>query len=330
MEENKFTGDEKITKIEIKGLWNRYDLEWNVNEDVNILSGINGSGKTTIFNYIINFLIENIEYFLKKYIQIADIIITFNNNLQISSKLYFDEVEKISNIIEKKRADIKDADFALNPIKYSPNIYIITLSHKIDIQIISTFENNIDETSNRKNSQPKNEEIKTDLDLEVKELQEKYLNYQVKLGKRVEKALLKNDRKAYKSIYAKKQLFIKTINDLFAQTNKKIDIEENRISFLDWQDKELSPYKLSSGEKQLLIILIKALIQDNKPTILFMDEPEISLHIEWQKVLIEKIRELNPNTQIFIATHSPALIMKGWLDKVSEMSDLIVKDRYNG
>lgn len=38
----------KITKVEIKGLWNRFDLSWDLHPDVNVLSGINGSGKSTI------------------------------------------------------------------------------------------------------------------------------------------------------------------------------------------------------------------------------------------------------------------------------------------
>jgi len=65
------------------------------------------------------------------------------------------------------------------------------------------------------------------------------------------------------------------------------------------------------------------LVQDNKNAILFMDEPELSLHFDWQKKLIEYIRQLNPNVQIILATHSPAIIMEGWMDKVSDVSDLI-------
>ena len=42
-----------------------------------------------------------------------------------------------------------------------------------------------------------------------------------------------------------------------------------------------------------------------------MDEPEASLHIEWQQKLIAMIRELNPNVQIILTTHSPAVIMEG-------------------
>jgi predicted ATP-dependent endonuclease of OLD family len=69
------------------------------------------------------------------------------------------------------------------------------------------------------------------------------------------------------------------------------------------------------------------LVQDNHQSILFMDEPEISLHLDWQRKLIQYIKELNPNVQIILATHSPGIILEGWRDKVSEMSDLITLDR---
>ncbi len=76
---------------------------------------------------------------------------------------------------------------------------------------------------------------------------------------------------------------------------------------------------MSSGEKQMLVILLTVLVQDKKPYVLFMDEPEVSLHIEWQKQLIEIITLLNPNVQIVLTTHSPAVIMNGWTDKVTEV-----------
>lgn len=62
--------------------------------------------------------------------------------------------------------------------------------------------------------------------------------------------------------------------------------------------------------------------KDNSHCVLFMDEPEASLHIEWQQKLIAMIRELNPNVQIILTTHSPAVIMEGWLDAVTEVSDI--------
>ena len=111
------------------------------------------------------------------------------------------------------------------------------------------------------------------------------------------------------------------IDDLFSYTRKKIDRKRNDIAF--YQDGELLfPYKLSSGEKQMLVILLTVLVQNGSHCVLFMDEPEASLHIEWQQKLISMIRELNPNVQIILTTHSPAVVMEGWLDAVTEVSDI--------
>ena len=115
--------------------------------------------------------------------------------------------------------------------------------------------------------------------------------------------------------------FQNLVDDLFSETGKKILRQSNEIQFE--QDGDiLTPYQLSSGEKQMLVILLTVLVQDNQPCTLFMDEPEISLHVEWQQRLISLIRSLNPNVQIILTTHSPALIMNGWMDAVTEVSDI--------
>jgi predicted ATP-dependent endonuclease of OLD family len=118
-----------------------------------------------------------------------------------------------------------------------------------------------------------------------------------------------------------KRLFQDMIDELFGYTRKRIDRKRNDVVLV--QDGEaLSPYKLSSGEKQILVILLTALVQDGNHCVFFMDEPEASLHIDWQQKLIGMIRRLNPNVQIVLTTHSPALIMNGWMDTVTEVSDI--------
>ena len=118
-----------------------------------------------------------------------------------------------------------------------------------------------------------------------------------------------------------KKRFQDIVDDLFEETGKKIVRTENEIRFSQIGE-TLLPYKLSSGEKQMLVILLTVLVQDNRHGVLFMDEPEISLHVEWQQRLIGIIRELNPNVQIILTTHSPAVIMDGWMDVVTEVSDI--------
>ena len=72
---------------------------------------------------------------------------------------------------------------------------------------------------------------------------------------------------------------------------------------------------LSSGEQEI-IVLFYQLIFETAEKILLIDEPEISLHIAWQKELLEdfkKIVRLNNNKiEIIIATHSPQIINENW------------------
>jgi ABC-type cobalamin/Fe3+-siderophores transport system ATPase subunit len=118
--------------------------------------------------------------------------------------------------------------------------------------------------------------------------------------------------------------FYDLINELFSETKKKIEIDKENNSLMFRKDKSLIPLeKLSSGEKQLLIILFTVFLMEEEPEILLMDEPEISLHIGWQQKLIDVIRELNPNCQLIIATHSPSIFGKGWGDKVFFVNDLL-------
>jgi predicted ATPase len=55
---------------------------------------------------------------------------------------------------------------------------------------------------------------------------------------------------------------------------------------------------------------------------MIMDEPEISLHTDWQEDLITNIRKLNENVQIIIATHSPFIIAHGWVNKVFQVNKI--------
>lgn len=78
---------------------------------------------------------------------------------------------------------------------------------------------------------------------------------------------------------------------------------------------------LSSGEKQLLILLTQTLLQENKRYVFIADEPELSLHIDWQHKIIGAIRDLNPNAQIIVATHSPEIAGK-WQDNITNLQNV--------
>jgi predicted ATPase len=302
--ENGIENKNFIKQIKLFGLWGKHDIVWDLNEDVNILSGKNGSGKSTI-----------IELCYKA-------IATVNKNsfLLKNRKGQIQELEILCSNSKIKLTDNKSGlDYS---IKYEKNLPSTNL--------ISTFDNIL--LHSEAIQKLSNSFIETDLDWQIYKLQKEYLDYQLNISKYIDAIVDFSDsvdKNKIQNLRAPKRAFIEMLNELFSETSKKVNQNSNEINFLLDDTKEITPYQLSSGEKQILIILLTVLVQNQKPTVLFMDEPEISLHIEWQKKLLGYMRELNPNVQIIIATHSPAIIMNGWLDKVFNIEDLIVKETSN-
>ena len=70
----------------------------------------------------------------------------------------------------------------------------------------------------------------------------------------------------------------------------------------------ISSNKLSAGEKQMLSFLCYNAFSE-KNTI-FIDEPELSLHVDWQRRLFPTLLEQGQNNQFFVATHSPFIYTK--------------------
>ena len=70
----------------------------------------------------------------------------------------------------------------------------------------------------------------------------------------------------------------------------------------------ISSDKLSSGEKQMLSYLCYNAFY--KDTAIFIDEPELSLHVDWQRRLFPTLLEQGQNNQFFVATHSPFIYTK--------------------
>ena len=80
--------------------------------------------------------------------------------------------------------------------------------------------------------------------------------------------------------------------------------------------------ELSSGEKQILLLLLRIFLLEEKEAVILIDEPENSLDISWQYKLIDLFVKLNPNAQFFISTHSPSIFGDGWGDRIIYMEDV--------
>lgn len=272
-----------IERFEVQQMWGRITLQWeNIQEDINILVGINGGGKTTLLNLIY-------DYYTGK------------------TKKKSQPVVK-GNTIESSITFIRSFDVPAKAKKNTESMLLQELKHTIN----------------------QNGEGTSFFDYRMKMLN--FPEEKEKIQKRI------ND-------------FFLIINALFKETNKEISIDpkNNTLVFRikEWSAERIdaSGYshsitngvtsndtdeiveldQLSSGEKQMLLILTTVFLQEEKPNILLMDEPEISLHISWQDRLIGTIRQLNPNCQLILATHSPNIFANGWEDKIVFIDDLEVE-----
>ncbi|MFI1454459.1 AAA family ATPase [Streptomyces roseus] len=87
---------------------------------------------------------------------------------------------------------------------------------------------------------------------------------------------------------------------------KQISFENSQIRVITKNGREVSLDRLSSGEKQVIRILVETLWASGHP--LIIDEPELSMHINWQLDLLESIQTIDESTQVIAATHSPEIM----------------------
>jgi len=108
--------------------------------------------------------------------------------------------------------------------------------------------------------------------------------------------------------------FVDSVNLFFAEGEKQIKVEESGDIKVIIGQKKNSIFELSSGEKQLVIILAHVAfnkkLNKNSAPIFIIDEPELSLHISWQEKFVDALIQANPGTQFIMATHAPAIIAR--------------------
>lgn len=232
----------RIKDINIS-IWNNRKVQFFAHPDVNIIMGINGSGKTTFLSNLYNSLTGN-----KK---------------DTEGVVYLPSIDNISMRDKRKTATAlsQDLEYYIYDMKTGPSLMSLRMS-MID--------------------SPEDKQA---------ELKSRIVDFQ------------------------------NAVNSLFALTHKRIEIEGSKFSVVTDNGKLLVG-ALSSGEMQILLILLRVFLLNGRETVVLIDEPENSLDIDWQFDLVNLLVRLNPNAQFFITTHSPALFGDGWGDKVWYMEQI--------
>ncbi len=110
------------------------------------------------------------------------------------------------------------------------------------------------------------------------------------------------------------ELFTSILNER-RFTFKTIQInKENGFHFLTSKGKELNLRDLSSGEQHEVVLLYELIFRTTPNTLVLIDEPEISLHITWQKEFLNDLLAIISlqKMQVLLATHSPSIVNSRW------------------
>lgn len=280
-----------VYSVHVRHLWNRYDFIWDrVDPEVNILIGANGSGKSTLLRIIHGMLSGKTNAIRRPEVE-AEI------------QLHLHEVNSSNPFPILHLSYRKGRAYVDGRAEKMPSLF-----GEVPVILLNTFDVDL---RPRKGSVL--DEMLQQLLYDGKPDALSLVNYRLRFS------TLEEDAGALKeNLYD----FFKIVDGFLAVTEKQMVLEGNAVRFSCPGRDLIEVTDLSSGEKQLLILLLQVFLTEGKPYVLLLDEPEASLHITWQRQLIAALRQLNPHLQLFIATHSPSVFVQGWEDKIVYMEHI--------
>ena len=117
----------------------------------------------------------------------------------------------------------------------------------------------------------------------------------------------------FEDLEKKINIFTYHINNLFEYKKMEVDLEKGFIFKLNAGLEEgriINPIDLSSGEQHEVILNYELIFKTEENSVILIDEPEISLHILWQKKFIDNLLDIakKNSLNIIVATHSPDIV----------------------
>jgi predicted ATPase len=360
----------KINSILVVGLnTSKTPIKLNFNEDINIITGRNGSGKTTILKLMWYCISGNIERAIDEIsfdtvtISTSKYILTVEKSFQKENEFVEVSLKTFENKKLFKKKESIDEDSVVDEVNH---LTVNLLKTSVFFPTFRRIEGGFSMTSTPRNRSKKyfkegkefyfrhaNSDIEKALEghaeklsvfdhkfvssistndiqrlvttqhnkatLEVENYSKKltdnifeeiksYKNSSPAKGKALKDAVSTLDKinqnvtdfenvreKAFKSISVLSKIIVSIFEHKGIQLNPRVTLGDI--------DESINSDALSAGEKQMLSFLCYNAFFSDCP--FFIDEPELSLHVDWQRILIDIMIEQKSNNQLFIATHSP-------------------------
>lgn len=304
----------KIKSIYIKNIKALKDFKIDFNNNVNVVIGENGLGKTTILETIYNIITSNKRFLEDEESEGCNLEVMFTEDeLNIINRFrnrLHKEVFKSKEKISVGKHEIKKE---LNLKKQFPSSIILKKKWFRKVVYLPTdvnFKNNKVETA-------KKVEGSTEIGV-ILNSDEMSLNLKEYLVNIHYKDL--EDMSIGETPYRIQKF--KQLYNTFFEEKEFLGVKDFEPLFKIKATGEIHPAdELSAGEKQIFFRGGSLLQMDLNNSILLIDEPELSLHPEWQQKILEFYKGIGENNQIIIATHSPHIVSS------CKKEEVIVLDR---
>jgi ABC-type lipoprotein export system ATPase subunit len=338
-----------IHSFEVRNLNQKISEKFNFHQDLNILTGKNGCGKTTLLKLMWYLVSGNYDkIFDEMYFDYAKMVLNDDATIivQVEGELGNRKI-KLSVNMPKLKLDFKsEANFenfegfpriqtpegslffptfrrieggftiTSSPI-HRPRIRRNTLREALD-----AISENLTTSFNHKFiASVSTEDINyllsnkyADISEEIRRLeanQSKTILNIVANSQEKEKESLEDIRNIVRDNDSKRNDILRPFNVLSGLVNKIFKEKSIKISTnleLGEAKDAIFSDKLSAGEKQMLSFLCYNFFFDN--SVIFIDEPELSLHTDWQRLLFPTLLRQKKHNQFIIATHSPFIYSK--------------------
>jgi len=114
----------------------------------------------------------------------------------------------------------------------------------------------------------------------------------------------------FDTLLLRAELLREIINSRFSYKKFELDAEDGFVFKSDHDISRVPLRDLSSGEQHELVLSYDLLFKTQKKALVLIDEPELSLHVSWQRKFLEDIGKIAKlaDLDFLIATHSPSII----------------------
>ena len=349
-----------IKSLSVRDLNHKISDKWVFNEDLNIITGKNGSGKTTLLKllwYLISGNLERIipdipfqsvsietdSFSLSIVKETSDEVLIISKFGEKKESIVIEDIEEVDILLDELSSPIANStkksfffptfrrieggfdeesffyrtETGMSQLKTAMSM----LSNKLSVndhKFVTSFStNDIEELLREKyfSISKKTNDLHVRLSMEIKQkISETKVQDDATL-------VLDDIQDLYEKFDRERNELLRPISVLTERTLEILQYKSFDISsqiIFGEAGEAFTSDKLSSGEKQILSFLCYNAFSENTP--IFIDEPELSLHVDWQRILLPTLLEQGTDNQFFIATHSPFFYAK-YPDKEIPLGD---------